>query len=238
MDEARKRMTKKTKILIVDDEPQILRALRAGLAAQGYEVVSAADGEEALDKASSELPDAIILDLNLPRKSGLDVCRELREWSSVPIIVLSVRDAERDKVTALDLGADDYLTKPFGTGELLARLRVALRHASDRSGPEKSAVRAGNITIDLARHTVLRGEEEVRLTATEYNLLAYFAAHPGRVLTHTQILDHVWGPGSEGETQNLRVYVSQLRRKLDPNSLQPELITTEPGIGYRFMIDE
>jgi two-component system KDP operon response regulator KdpE len=231
-------MTKKTKILIVDDEPQILRALRAGLAAQGYEVVSAVDGEEALDKASSELPDAIILDLNLPRRSGMDVCRELREWSSVPIIVLSVRDAERDKVTALDLGADDYLTKPFGTGELLARLRVALRHAASRGEPEKSVVRAGNITIDLARHAILRGEEEIHLTATEYNLLACLAAHPGRVLTHTQILDHVWGPGSESETQNLRVYISQLRRKLDPDSLQPQLIATEPGIGYRFMADE
>jgi len=231
-------MTKKTKILIVDDEPQILRALRAGLAAQGYEVVSAADGEEALDRASAELPDAIILDLNLPKKSGLDVCRELREWSPVPIIVLSVRDAERDKVTALDLGADDYLTKPFGTGELLARLRVALRHAADRDGAGEPVVRAGNITIDRTRHAVLRGGEEIRLTATEYNLLAYLAAHPGRVLTHAQISDHVWGPGSEDETQNLRVYISQIRRKLDPDSLQPQLITTEPGIGYRFMADE
>jgi two-component system KDP operon response regulator KdpE len=229
---------KKTKILIVDDEPQILRALRAGLIAQGYEVVGASDGEEALDKASAELPDAIILDLNLPKKSGLEVCREIRQWSTVPIIVLSVRDAERDKVTALDLGADDYLTKPFGTDELLARLRVALRHAADRGEPEPPVLRAGDITIDLARHQVLRGEEEVRLTATEYNLLAYLAAHHGRVLTHTQILDNVWGAGSEGETQNLRVYISQLRRKLDPDSLQPQLITTEPGIGYRFIVDE
>jgi len=229
---------KKTKILIVDDEPQILRALRAGLTAQGYEVVSAADGEEALDKASAELPDAIILDLNLPRKSGLDVCRELREWSSAPIIVLSVRDSERDKVTALDLGADDYLTKPFGTNELLARLRVALRHSADRSESDEPVVRAGNLTIDLARHQVRRGEEEIRLTATEYSLLAYLATHPGRVLTHTQILDNVWGAGSESETQNLRVYISQLRHKLDPDSLQPQMITTEPGIGYRFIIDE
>jgi two-component system KDP operon response regulator KdpE len=229
---------KKTKILIVDDEPQILRALRAGLIAQGYEVVSAADGEEALDKASAELPDAIILDLNLPRKSGMEVCRELREWSAAPIIVLSVRDSEQDKVTALDWGADDYLTKPFSTNELLARLRVALRHAADRGEPEKAVVHAGGITIDLARHQVRRNEEEIRLTATEYNLLAYLAAHPGRVLTHTQILDHVWGPGSENETQNLRVYISQIRRKLDPDSLQPQLITTEPGIGYRFISDE
>lgn len=229
---------KKTKILIVDDEPQILRALRAGLAAQGYEVVSASNGEEALDKASAELPDAVILDLNLPRKSGLEVCRELREWSSVPIIVLSVRDAERDKVTALDLGADDYLTKPFGTDELLARLRVALRHAAAREGDSEPVVRAGNVVIDLSRHIVQRGEEEVRLTATEYNLLAYLATNAGRVLTHTQILEHVWGAGYESETQNLRVYISQLRRKLDPDSLQPQMITTEPGVGYRFFADE
>jgi two-component system KDP operon response regulator KdpE len=229
---------KKTKILIVDDEPQILRALRAGLAAQGYEVIGASDGEEALDKASTELPDAVILDLNLPRKSGLEVCRELRQWSSVPIIVLSVRDAERDKVTALDLGADDYLTKPFGTDELLARLRVALRHAELREGAGEPVVRAGNVVIDLARHIVQRGEEEVHLTATEYNLLAYLATNAGRVLTHTQIMEHVWGAGYESETQTLRVYISQLRRKLDPDSLQPQMITTEPGIGYRFLADE
>lgn len=231
-------MMKKTKILIVDDEPQILRALRAGLIAQGYEVVSAADGEEALDKASAELPDAIFLDLNLPKKSGLEVCRELRKWSAAPIIVLSVRDSERDKVTALDLGADDYLTKPFGTDELLARLRVALRHAAAGEGTGEPVLRAGNITIDLARHVVERGGEEVHLTATEYNLLAYLATNAGRVLTHTQIMGHVWGAGYESETQNLRVYISQLRRKLDPDSLQPQMITTEPGIGYRFLIDE
>jgi len=231
-------MMKKTKILIVDDEPQILRARRAGLAAQGYEVVSASNGEEALDKASAELPDAVILDLNLPRKSGLEVCRELRQWSSVPIIVLSVRDAERDKVTALDLGADDYLTKPFGTDELLARLRVALRHNAAQERAGEPVVHAGNVTIDLSRRVVLRGEEEVHLTATEYNLLAYLAGNAGRVLTHTQILEHVWGEAYQSETQNLRVYISQLRRKLDPDSLQPQMITTEPGIGYRFFAEE
>ena len=229
---------KKTKILIVDDEPQILRALRAGLLAHGYDVVSAADGEEALDKAAMELPDAVILDINMPRLSGLDVCKSLREWSAVPIIVLSVRDAERDKVTALDLGADDYLTKPFGTDELLARLRVALRHAARAANPPEPVVVAGNVTIDLARHVVKRGEQEVRLTSTEYKLLAYLATNAGRVLTHTQILEHVWGPGYESETQNLRVYVSQLRRKLDPDSVQPQMITTEPGVGYRFIADE
>jgi two-component system KDP operon response regulator KdpE len=228
----------KTKILIVDDEPQILRALRVGLLAHGYDVVSAADGEEALDKAATELPDAVILDINMPRLSGLDVCKALREWSDVPIIVLSVRDAERDKVTALDLGADDYLTKPFGTDELLARLRVVLRHAQREAGPMEPIVRVGSVMIDLARHIVKRGEDEVRLTVTEYKLLAYLATNAGRVLTHTQILEHVWGPGYESETQNLRVYVSQLRRKLDPESHQPQMITTEPGVGYRFIADE
>ena len=231
---------KKTKILIVDDEPQIHRALRAGLIAHGYEVVSAANGEEALDKAAIELPDAVILDINMPKLSGLEVCRSLREWSSVPIIVLSVRDAERDKVTALDLGADDYLTKPFGTDELLARLRVALRHASRarEANPPEPVVRVGNVMIELARHVVRRGEEQVRLTVTEYKLLAYLAANAGRVLTHTQILEHVWGPGYETETQNLRVYVSQLRRKLDPEGALPQMITTDPGVGYRFIADE
>jgi two-component system, OmpR family, KDP operon response regulator KdpE len=228
---------KKTKILIVDDEPQILRALRAGLTAHDYDVISAADGEEALDKAAAELPDAVILDINMPRKSGLEVCKQLREWSKVPIIMLSVRDAERDKVAALDLGADDYLTKPFGTDELLARLRVALRHANqgDSAAP---VVRVGAVEIDLARHLVRRGEEEVHLTVTEFKLLAYLATHIGRVLTHTQILEHVWGAGYENETQNLRVYISQIRRKLDPDEQQPQMITTEPGVGYRFLADE
>ena len=229
---------KKTKILIVDDEPHILRALRAGLVAHGYDVVSAADGEEALDKAATELPDAVILDLNLPKLSGLDVCKALREWSPAPILVLSVRDAERDKVTALDLGADDYLTKPFGADELLARLRVALRHAARESNPPEPIVHAGAVMIDLSRHMVKRGEEEVRLTATEHKLLAYLATNAGRVLTHTQILEHVWGPGYENETQTLRVYVSQLRRKLDPDATRPQMITTEPGVGYRFIADE
>jgi two-component system KDP operon response regulator KdpE len=229
---------KNGKVLIVDDEPQILRALRAGLSAHGYEVVSAANGEEALDKAAMELPDAIILDLNLPRLGGLEVCRQIREWSPVPIIVLSVREGERDKVTALDLGADDYLTKPFSTDELLARLRVALRHASQRNAPAEPVIRSGSLMIDLARHLIKKGEEEIRLTATEYKLLAYLASNAGRVLTHTQILEHVWGPGCESETQNLRVYVSQLRRKLDPESQQPQMITTEPGVGYRFLSDE
>ncbi len=223
----------KTRVLIVDDEPQILRALRAGLTAHGYEVISANDGEEALDKAALEAPEVIILDLNLPKLNGLEVCRSLREWSSVPIIVLSVRDAERDKVAALDLGADDYLTKPFGMDELLARLRVAQRHAA-RAGSTEAVVAAGDVTIDLARHIVKRGSETVHLTATEYKLLAYLATNAGRVLTHNQILEHVWGPTYVGETQYLRVYVSQLRRKLDPHGQHPQMILTEPGVGYRF----
>lgn len=228
---------RKTKILIVDDEPQILRALRAGLTAHDYEVVSAANGEQALDKAALELPDVVVLDLNMPGMGGLEVCRSLREWSSMPIIVLSVRDAERDKVAALDLGADDYVTKPFGMDELLARVRVALRHSARSAGPAEPIVQAGAVTIDLSRRTVTRGEESVRLTATEYKLLAYLATNAGRVLTHHQILDHVWGAGYEQETQYLRVYISQLRRKLEPDATEPQIIWTEPGVGYRFLAD-
>lgn len=229
---------KKTRVMIVDDEPQILRALRAGLTAHGYDIVSASDGAEALDKAAIDLPDVVILDLNLPGLSGLDVCRELREWSSVPIIVLSVRDAERDKVMALDLGADDYLIKPFGMDELLARLRVAIRHAARTADSPAPVIRVGDVSIDLTRHVVKRGDDEVRLTATEYKLLSYLAVNAGRVLTHTQILEQVWGAGYEMETQYLRVYISQLRRKLDPDSENPSMILTEPGVGYRFMADE
>ncbi|MBN1934871.1 MAG: response regulator transcription factor [Anaerolineae bacterium] len=228
---------KKTKILIVDDEPQILRALRAGLTAHSYDVICAVNGEEALDKAAIELPEVVVLDLKLPGMSGLDVCRQLREWSSVPIIVLSVRDAERDKVAALDMGADDYVTKPFSMDELLARVRVALRHAARAAGPADPIVTAGNVTIDLSRRTVTRGGNPVKLTATEYRLLAYLAINAGRVLTHRQILEHIWGSAYENETQYLRVYVSQLRRKLELDATEPQMIWTEPGVGYRFMAD-
>lgn len=229
---------KKTKILIVDDEPQILRALRAGLSVHNYDVVEAMTGEQALEEIALELPDVVVLDLNLPGMSGLEVCRSLREWSSVPIIVLSVRDTERDKVAALDLGADDYVTKPFSMDELLARVRVALRHAARITGPANPIVTAGDVTVDLSRRIVTRENEPVKLTATEYKLLAYLAINAGRVLTHRQLLEHVWGVGYENETQYLRVYISQLRRKLESDSMGSQLIWTEPGVGYRFMPDE
>jgi two-component system KDP operon response regulator KdpE len=229
---------KKPKILVVDDEPQILRTLRVGLAAHGYDVVSASSGEEALEQAALHSPDVVVLDLNLPGMSGFDVSRELRTWSAVPIIVLSVREAERDKVAALDQGADDYLTKPFGMDELLARLRVALRHAARGADSPMPVTTVGDVTIDLARRVVTRDGEDVRLTPTEYRLLAYLAVNAGRVLTHHQILEHVWGVGYEMETQYLRVYVSQLRRKLDPEGQHARMILTEPGVGYRFIADE
>jgi two-component system KDP operon response regulator KdpE len=169
---------------------------------------------------------------------GIEVCSRLREWTQCPIIVLSVRDSERDKVAALDKGADDYLTKPFGIEELLARVRVALRHAAQRQSPQASVVKAGPLTIDLAWHVVTRNGEEVKLTATEFNLLAYLAANRGRVLTHQSILTHVWDPADADHTEYLRVYMRQLRKKLEDDPEQPRYLITEPGVGYRFLADE
>ena len=221
-------------ILVIDDEPQILRALRAILAERQFRVSTAARGEEGLALAAAEKPDLVILDMGLPDMDGLEVCARLREWSAVPIIVLSVRDSERDKVAALDKGADDYLTKPFGIEELLARIRVALRHAAQAGGKE-AIVKAGDIVIDLARHQVTRAGVEVKLTATEYRLLAYLAANADRVLTHRAILTNVWGPTEADQVEYLRVYIRQLRRKLEPNPSQPQFLVNEPGVGYRFL---
>jgi two-component system KDP operon response regulator KdpE len=180
----------------------------------------------------------IILDLTLPDMDGIQVCEQIREWSRVPIIVLSVRDNEKDKVAALDKGADDYLTKPFGIEELLARIRVALRHSEQSLGNIKSVIKVGSVTIDLARHIVTRGEEEIRVTATEFKLLAYLAAHPDRVLTHQAILNHVWGFAELDHVEYLRVYIGQLRKKLEANPDEPQILLTEPGIGYRFKTSE
>lgn len=221
-------------ILVIDDEPQILRALRTILTERQFRVSTAARGEEGLALAAAEKPDLIILDMGLPDMDGLQVCARLREWSAAPIIVLSVRDSERDKVAALDSGADDYLTKPFGIEELLARIRVALRHAA-QSGGKEAIVKAGDIVIDLARHVVTRAGVEVKLTATEYKLLAYLAAHADRVLTHRAILTHVWGPGEADQVEYLRVYMRQLRRKLEADPAQPQFLVNEPGVGYRFL---
>ena len=225
-------------VLVIDDEPQILRALKTILTARQFHVTTASRGEEGLALAAATPPDVIILDLSLPDMDGFQVCARLREWTHVPIIVLSVRDAERDKVMALDKGADDYLTKPFGSEELLARIRVALRHAAQAQGAKETIVKAGPITIDLARHLVTRGGEEVKLTATEFKLLAYLAANADRVLTHQAILTHVWDPADADRVEYLRVYMRNLRKKLEADPDQPEFLLTEPGVGYRLLADE
>lgn len=231
-------MTNAPHILVIDDELQIQRAIRTILTEKQFRVTTASRGEEGLALAAANEPDLIILDLGLPDMEGVDVCQRLREWTQTPIIILSVRDSERDKVAALDMGADDYLTKPFGIEELLARIRVALRHSAGRQGEQSKVVKAGSLNIDLAWHIVKRDEEEVKLTGTEYKLLAYLAANHGRVLTHQSILTHVWGPEDADHTEYLRVYMRQLRKKLEDDPERPQYILTEPGIGYRFIADE
>jgi len=231
-------MSNAPQILVIDDEQQILRALRTILTENDFKVTTASRGEEGLTLAATLEPDLVILDLGLPDMDGVEVCARLREWTQCPIIVLSVRDSERDKVAALDQGADDYLTKPFGIEELLARVRVALRHAASRKGEQSKVVKAGLLTIDLAWHIIKRGEEEIKLTGTEYKLLTYLASNHGRVLTHQSILTHVWGPADADHTEYLRVYMRQLRKKLEEDPERPQYILTEPGIGYRFMADE
>jgi two-component system KDP operon response regulator KdpE len=225
-------------ILVVDDELQIQRALRTILIEKQFRVSVASSGEEGLTIAAAAEPDLVILDLGLPDMDGVEVCARLREWTQCPIIILSVRDGERDKVAALDKGADDYLTKPFGIEELLARVRVALRHSAQKQGTQSKVVKAGDLTIDLVWHIVKRGEDEVKLTGTEYKLLSYLAANHGRVLTHQSILVNVWDPADADHTEYLRVYMRQLRKKLEDDPERPKYILTEPGIGYRFIADE
>ena len=231
-------MNSQTHILVIDDEPQILRALRTILTAKHFRVTTAPRGGEGLAVAAAQLPDLVILDLSLPDMDGVEVCQQLRQWTQVPIIILSVRDSERDKVRALDMGADDYLTKPFGIEELLARVRVALKHSAQAQGAPSPVITAGPIVIDLARHIVTRDGEQVKLTATEFKLLAYLAANAGRVLTHQAILSHVWDPADADRVEYLRVFIRMLRRKLEDDPDQPRTILTEPGIGYRFLTDE
>ena len=220
-------------VLVVEDEPQVMRFLRATLPDHGYRMVEAATGAEALVEASTRGPDLVLLDLGLPDLDGVEVTRRIREWSAVPILVVSARGQERDKVEALDAGADDYLTKPFGTEELLARMRVALRHASRVKGEGESVFEAGELRVDLGARLVFRRGEEVRLTRTEYRLLAVLVQNAGRVLTHRQLLREVWGPGSSSETHYLRVYMAQLRHKLEDDPAQPRYLLTETGVGYR-----
>lgn len=231
-------MNKKPLVLLIDDEPQILRALKTILAANDFQIASATNGEMGIALAVAQPPDIIILDLTLPDMDGIHVVEQIREWSRLPIIILSVRDNEKDKVAALDKGADDYLTKPFGIEELLARIRVALRHSEQTIGNKQTIIKAGSISIDLARHLVMNNEEEIRLTVTEFKLLSYLAAHPDRVLTHQAILTQVWGFSELDHVEYLRVYIGQLRKKLEVNPDDPQILVTEPGIGYRFRTTE
>ena len=221
------------RVLIVDDEPQMRRLLQTTLEGHDYVTEAAASGKQALDLAATWRPDVVVLDLGLPDRDGLDVVRRIREWSRVPLIVVSARDDEQAKVDALDLGADDYLTKPFGMNELLARLRVALRHIGAGSAAEP-VVRFDDIEIDFAHRRVRRAGEEVHVTPTEYDLLRILVINADKVLTQRHILREVWGPGYENDAQTLRVFVGQLRRKLERDPAQPAYIQTEVGVGYRF----
>ncbi|HMF44575.1 MAG TPA: response regulator [Polyangia bacterium] len=220
-------------VMVVEDEPQMRRFLRASLVSHGYDLCEATSAAEAVALATSRGPELILLDLGLPDEDGIAVTRRLREWSRVPIIIISARGREADKVGVLDAGADDYLTKPFGVGELLARMRVALRHAQQTGGAPEPIIQIGPLRIDLARREVKLNDAEVHLTPIEYRLLTLLAQNAGRVLTHGQILKEVWGPGHAGETHYLRVYMAQLRRKIEVEPARPRLLQTEPGVGYR-----
>lgn len=221
------------KILVVDDDIQIQRALRLALVSRGYTVVLASDGDEALDKAALDEPDLMILDLTLPGINGIDVCRELRKWSKIPVIVLSVKDKEQDKILALDAGADDYMTKPFLTGELLARIRAHLRRMS-RGTDEKAEYQIGSIKVNFAHHLAWNGEEELKLTKTEFSLLQYLVKNAGRVVTYNLLLSNMWGSDMECDLQTLRVHIANLRKKIEPEPNRPRYILTESGVGYRF----
>jgi len=227
---------RQARILVVDDEPAIRRAVSRALLARGYEVELAVNGEEALAVARSRDPDLVVLDLNLPDIDGLTVCRRLRADSEVPIIVLSVREDETDKVAALDMGAEDYLTKPFGVDELLARVRVQLRRLEAKDVRAVPRFETDGTVIDLDAHLIQHDGEPVRLTKTEWSLLETLAAHPGKLLTHAWILERVWGPSYEDDLDVLRVFVSQLRHKIERDPARPVIILTEPGVGYRWAL--
>ncbi len=224
-----------SRILVVDDEPEICRTLGINLRIRGYDVDLAGDGEAALDLAARHHPDAVVLDLGLPGIDGVDVIAGLRGWSRVPIVVLSARDGEPDKVAALDAGADDYVTKPFGMDELLARLRAALRRATPAE--EDAVIETPDFTIDLATKRVTRGDDEIRLTPTEWHVVELLVRNPGKLVSYRQLLREVWGPGYEKETHYLRVFMAHVRRKLEPEPSQPRYFHTEAGMGYRFQPD-
>lgn len=227
-------MTKKTKILIADDEPKIRMFLRANLEARGYEVYLAQDGIETVETTARVLPDIIVLDVNMPRMDGIEACRRIREWADMPIIILSVRGDERDKVRALDEGADDYITKPFGIEELLARIRVAQRRYTGTI-TNVPVFTAGDLEIDLSKRVVKRKGQVVKLTRTEYELLAYLVSNYGKVMTHRELLHNVWGPEYGEEIEYVRTFVTQLRRKIEDDPSNPRFIVTEPRTGYRFV---
>jgi two-component system KDP operon response regulator KdpE len=224
-------------VLVIEDEAPMRRFLRASLTSNGYHVVEAETAAGGLAQAASRNPDLVLLDLGLPDQDGLVVTERLREWAKMPIIVLSARGKEEDKISALDAGADDYLTKPFGIGELLARIRVALRHNA-RSESGASQFLMGSVKVDLGRRQVTKGDTEVHLTPIEYKLLTALIKYEGRVLTHRQLLKEVWGPNSTEQIQYLRVYMGQLRHKLEDNPSRPQFLTTEPGVGYRLRTPE
>jgi two-component system KDP operon response regulator KdpE len=225
-------MSGKTQVLVVDDEEAILRFLKPALEANGYEMASAGTVAEATKRIAANSPDIVLLDLGLPDGDGKDVIKRAREWSDVPIIVLSARERETEKIESLDLGADDYVNKPFNVGELLARMRTALRHRMQRKA-EIPLLRVGNLEVDSMRHRATRAGAELKLTPKEFELLSFLAKHAGRVVTHKQILTAVWGPAHTEDTQYLRVYVGQLRQKVEAHPDDPRIILTEPGIGYR-----
>lgn len=224
-------------VVVVEDEPQIQRLLRATLVSQGYRVFEATTGGDGLTEAATRQPDIVILDLGLPDMDGLDIIRHLREWSSVPIVVLSARDREQDKITALDLGANDYVVKPFAMGELLARMRSARRHAARPPGQNEPDFTLGPLRVDLLRRRVFVGGVEVHLTPIEYKILTVLVRHAGNVVTHRQLLRAVWGPNAEEQIQSLRVFMVQLRRKLEADPARPRYLRTEPGVGYRLLTD-
>lgn len=222
------------KILLIEDEQEIRRFLRVSLVGQGYRLVESVTGRDGVMQAASQQPDLMILDLGLPDIDGMEVIRQVREWSQMPIVILSARGQEHQKVEALDAGADDYLTKPFSVGELVARLRVALRHAAQEGGEAKEPVFvSGELRVDLVRRQVFVGVAEIHLTPIEYRLLTTLVKHAGKVITHRQLLKEVWGPGNAEETHYLRVYMAQLRRKLEADPARPQFLLTEPGVGYR-----
>ncbi|MDA8434261.1 MAG: response regulator [Nitrospiraceae bacterium] len=225
-------------ILLIEDEPQMRRFLRVTLQSHGYRLSEAASGQEGLAEAAVRNPDVVLLDLGLPDMDGIDVTRNLREWSEVPVIVISAREQEEDKIRALDAGADDYLTKPFGAGELLARIRVAIRHREiQQTGQREPVFVLGDLRIDFSSRIVSLRGKELHLTPIEYRLLAVLARNAGKVITHTHLLKEVWGPVYSDQTQYLRVYMTQLRRKIETDPARPKYLLNEPGVGYRLRID-